>query len=180
MSDPDSPAFVVALTSSPDETGTRAGTMGRMSRRGKTTTAVAVLVAAFALAACTGGNDEAAPSVDAPIETDAPTTTEAVNELERDQKVNEFLEAVEFNSNCTSPECLTAQAMYSRSQNLYELAGEIPGDDILPYFMVMSSAWDAWNDCLSTAESRFERFDCAEGSDMEQAVADLYNALRSG
>jgi hypothetical protein len=172
------PAFVVAVTSSPDETGTRAGTMGRMSRRGKRTTAVAVLVAACALAACTGGSDEAEPGADAPIETDAPAATEAVTELERTQQVNEFLEAVEFNANCTSSECSTAQAMYSRYQNLYELAGEIPGDDILPYLTVISSAWDAWNDCLSTAETRFERFDCAEESDMRQAINDLYNALR--
>jgi hypothetical protein len=148
-----------------------------MSGRGKKTTAIAALVAALALGACAGSSDEAAPGTDAP---NAPTTTttEAVDELEREQKVNEFLDAAEFNSNCTSSECLTAQAIYSRYQNLYELAGEIPGDDILPYLTVMSSAWDALNVCLSTAETRFERFDCAEESDMEQAITDLYNALR--
>ena len=150
-----------------------------MSGRGKKTTSIAALVAALILAACAGGSDEAAPGTDAPkAPTTLPTTNEAVNEPERDQKVDEFLEAVEFNLNCTSSECLTAQATYSRYQNLYELAGEIPGDDILPYLVVMSSAWDVWNDCLSTAETRFERFDCAEESDMEQAISDLYNALR--
>lgn len=150
-----------------------------MSGRGKKTTSIAVLVAALTLAACAGGSDEAAPGTEAPkAPTTTPTTTEAVNELERNQKVNEFLDAVESNANCTSPECLTAQAMYSRYQDLYELAGEIPGDDILPYFVVISSAWDAWNDCLSVAETRFERFDCAEESNMEQAITDLYNALR--
>ena len=156
-----------------------------MNGRGKKATTLAVLVAAFALAACTGGSDEAVSGTDAPIETDAPvateaptTTTEAVNELERSQKVNEFLDAVEVNADCTSVECITAQATYSRYQNLYELAGEIPGDDILPYFNAMSSAWDDWNECLSTAETRFERFDCVEESDMEQAVTDLYNALQ--
>ena len=92
--------------------------------------------------------------------------------------MNEFLEAVELDANCTSSDCLTAQATYSRSQNLHELAGEIPGDDILPFLTVMSSAWDTWNDCLSTVETRFERFDCAEESDMEQAITDLYDALR--
>lgn len=179
--------FVSAVTVSGDETVVRSDTMGRKCGRGRKTTAVAVLVAAFALVACTGGSDEAAPGTDAPIESDAPapeaptttpTTAEDVDELERKQKVNEFLDAVEFNANCTSFECLTAQATYSRYQNLYELAGEIPGDDILPYSIAMSSAWDAWNDCLSTAESRFERFDCAEESDMEQAITDLYDTLR--
>jgi hypothetical protein len=159
-----------------------------MSGRAKKTTALAAFLAAFALVACTGGSDEAGSSTDASIETDAsapagspattPTTSEAISELERDQKVNEFLEAVELNANCTSSDCLTAQATYSRYQNLYELAGEIPGDDILPFLTVMSSAWDTWNDCLSTAETRFERFDCAEESDMEQAITDLYDALR--
>ena len=154
-----------------------------MNGRGKNPTAIVALVAAFGLAACTGGSDEAAPGTDVPIETDAPVgteapTTEAVNELERQQQVNEFLGAVELNADCTSFECKTAQATYSRYQNLYELAGRIPGDDILPYFVVISSAWDEWNDCLATAETRFERFDCAEESDMEQAITDLYNALR--
>jgi hypothetical protein len=159
-----------------------------MSGSGRKTTATAVLVAVFAIASCTAGSDEAAPGTDAPTEADAPAsaeaptttpaTTEAVNELERDQKVTEFLDAVELNSNCTSSECFTAQAMYSRYEDLYELAGDIPGDDIVSYFVVISSAWDAWNDCLSTAETRFERFDCAEESDMEQAITDLYNALR--
>ena len=155
-----------------------------MAGRRKKTAAVAALVAMLGLGACTGGSDEAAPGTDAPITTDAPvatdapTTTAAVNELERNQKVNEFLGAVELNSDCTSFECKTAQATYSRYQNLYELAGEIPGDDIVPYFDAISSAWDDWNDCLATAETRFERFDCAEESDMEQAITDLYNALR--
>ncbi len=151
-------------------------------RRGGKKTVIAALVAAFAFSACTGGGDGAAPDTGGPIETDAPAaqapTTQAVSELERNQIVNQFLDAVESHANCTSSECTTAQATYSRHQNLYELAGEIPGDDILPYFSVMSSAWDAWDDCLSTAESRFDRFDCAEESGMEQAIADLYNALR--
>lgn len=160
--------------------------MGRMSGSGRKTTAIVVLVAVFALASCTAGSDEAA--TDAPIEVDAPasteaptttpTTTEPVDELERNEQVNRFLDAVEFNANCTSFECSTAQAAYSRYQNLYELAGEIPGDDILPYFMVISGAWKVWNDCLSTAETRFDRFDCAEQSDMERAITDLYDALR--
>jgi len=159
--------------------------VGRIVVATKKTTAVAMLMAAFALAACTGGSNEAAPGTDAPIETDAPATAEAptttpelVDELERSQPVNEFLDAVEVNAKCTSSECLTAQATFIRYQHLHELVGEIPGDDILPYSIVISSAWDTWNDCLSTAESRFERFDCAEGSDMDQAVTDLYNALR--
>ena len=152
----------------------------------KKTTAVAVLVAAIALVSCTGGSDEAVPGTDAPIESDAPaaadspTTTapEVVDELQRSQQVNEFLDAVESNANCTSSECSTAQATFTRYQNLYELAGEIPGDDISPYLIMISSAWDTWNDCLSNAETRFERFDCAEQSDMEQAITDLYDALR--
>ena len=159
--------------------------MDGMAGRGKKTTAVAALVAAFGLAACTGGSDEAAPGTNAPTTTDAPvateaptTTTEAINEVERNQNVNEFLGAVELNADCTSFECKTAQATYSRYQNLYELAGRIPGNDILPYFVVISSAWDDWNDCLATAETRFERFDCAEESDMEQAITDLYDALQ--
>ena len=156
-----------------------------MDGRRRKATATVALVAAFGLAACSGGSDEAAQGTSAPIETDAPvateapaTTTEAVNELERNQKVNTFLGAVELNADCTSFECKTAQATYSRYQNLYELAGEIPGDDILPYFVVISAAWDDWNDCLATAETRFERFDCAEESDMEQAINDLYDVLK--
>ncbi len=116
----------------------------------------------------------------APATAEAPTTTtpEVVDDLERSQQVNEFLEAVESNANCTSSECSTAQATYTRYQNLYASAGEIPGDDISPYLIMISSAWDTWNDCLSNAETRFERFDCAEQSDMEQAITDLYDALR--
>jgi hypothetical protein len=161
--------------------------VGRSVVATKKTTALAVLMAAFALVACTGGSDEAAPGTDAPLGTDVPaaaeapttTTPEVVDELERTQQVTAFLEAVEANANCTSFECSTAQATFTRYQNLYELAGEIPGDDISPYLIVISAAWDTWNDCLSTAETRFERFDCAEQSDMEQAINDLYNALRS-
>jgi hypothetical protein len=154
-----------------------------MSKRGKRTAALAAFAAVLSLAACTGGSDEAAPETVTSIEADTPTaevmTTEAVDELERDQKVSEFLDAVESNANCTSAECSTAQAMHDRYQNLYELAGEIGGDDVVVYVTAMSSAWDAWNDCLLTAETRFDRFDCADDSNMEQAVSDLYNALRS-
>ena len=150
------------------------------------TVSIAAFSAVFALSACSGASDEAASNTTATIEANAPiaseapsaTTAEAVNELERNQKVNEFLDAAEFNANCTSSECITAQATYDRYLHLYELASEIPGNDVLPYFTVMSSAWDALNGCLSTAESRFERFDCAEESDMEQAITDLDNALR--
>ena len=165
------------------ETVVRSDPMGRLKA-----TAAAVLIAGVALVACTGGSDDAAPGTDASIETGAPgaaeaptataTTAAVVDQPERDQQVNEFLDAVESDANCISVECLTAQATYGRYRNLYELAGEIPGDDILPYVTAMSSAWDAWNDCLSAAESRFERFDCAEESDMEQAITDLYDALR--
>ena len=152
----------------------------------KKTTVVAVLMAAFALVACSDGDDEATPGMDTQIDTDASaaagasTTTlpEVVDELPRSPQVNDFLEAVEFDANCTGPECSTAQADYRRYQELHDLAGEIPGDDISPYLIAISSAWDTWNDCLTAAESRFERFDCAEQSDMEQAIADLYNALR--
>lgn len=153
-----------------------------MSGHGKKATVIAVLTAAFVLAACVGSGDDAAPGTNTPIEADAPatevSTTEAADELERAQAVDEFLAAVESNQNCTSPECLTAQAMHDRYQDLYELATAIPGDDILPFIAEMSSAWDTWNDCLSAAESRFERSECAEESGMEQAITDLYDALR--
>ena len=158
------------------------------------TASIIAFSALFALVACSGASDEASSTTGATIETNAPiaseapstataattttTTTEAVNGLERDPKVNAFLDAAESNANCTDFECITAQATYNRYLNLYELAGEIPDNAVLPYFTAMSSAWDTWNDCLSTAESRFDRFECAEDSDMEQATTDLYNALR--
>ena len=143
---------------------------------------LAVLAGVLALSGCAGGSGDsdaaATPEAEVSIVTEVPTAkTDVVNELERDQAVNEFRDAAKSNANCTSFECKTAEAAYSRYQNLYELAGEIPGSDITPYFTVISSAWEEWNDCLATAESRFDRFDCAEETDMEQAVSDLYNAL---
>ncbi len=158
-----------------------ASTAGRM----KTTGALAAFAGVLVLSSCAGGSggSDAAATTEAgatvSVVASVPTTTnDAVDELERNRTVNEFLDAAEFNASCTSSECTTAQATYSRYQNLYELAGQIPGDDILPYFTALSSAWDGFTGCLSTAESRFERFDCIEESDMEQAITDLYNALR--
>jgi hypothetical protein len=156
----------------------------------KTTGAFAAFAVVLVLSGCAGGSGgpDAAATTEAEAEvglaTEAPTTTtvidatETVDELERNQTVAQFLGAAEANANCTSMECKTAQATYDRYQNLYELAGEIPGSDIVSYLTVMSSAWDDWSDCLSTAESRFEKFDCAEESGMDQAITALYDILR--
>ena len=158
--------------------------MGLIAGRMKTTGARAAFAGVLVLSGCVGGSggSDGAATADADAElsvvTEVPTTTtEVANEPERDQTVKEFLAAAELNADCTAAECVTAQATYSRHQNLYELAGEIQGDDVAPYVVEMSSAWDAFNICLSTAESRFERFDCVEESDMESAILDLYNTL---
>lgn len=158
--------------------------MGFIAGRMKTTGTRAAFAGVLVLSGCAGGSggSDGAATADAEPEvsvvTEVPAaTTEAVDEAERDRTVREFLAAAESNAACTAAECITAQATYSRYQNLYELAGEIPGDEIAPYVVVMSSAWDAFNVCLSTAESRFERVDCVEENDMEQAILDLYNTL---
>jgi hypothetical protein len=154
----------------------------------KTAGAHAVFAGILVLSSCAGASEppdatatseaEAEASAATEATTTEPETTEAGNDVERSQAVNEFLAAVELNANCTSSECSTAQAMYDRYENLYELAGEIPGDDIVGYVSVMSSAWDTWNDCLLSADTRFERFDCADASNMKQAVSDLSDALQ--
>ena len=162
--------------------------------RTKTTRALAAFAGLLVVSGCSGGSggsDVAAPTeteVEVSIVTEVSTTTtvpeatttttRAVNESERRESVIEFLDAAASNENCTSFECKTAEAAYSRYQNLYELVAAIPGDDIAPHLSAISSAWEAWNVCLSTAETRFERFDCAEESDMEQAITDLYAAFR--
>lgn len=153
-----------------------------MARLMRKTGTLAVLAWVLALSGCAGGSDgpdtSATPEAEVSVVTEVPTAkTDVVNELERDQAVNEFRDAAQSNANCNSFECKTAEAAYSRYEDLYELAGEIPGSDITPYFTVISSAWDEWNDCLATAETRFDKFDCAKETDMEQAISDLYNAL---
>ena len=159
--------------------------MGHMSTCSTARVTAVLLAGVLVFSSCSDDSDAGAPSntatattIVAEVTTPQPTTTRVTDESERRQAVSDFLDAVESNENCTSFECKTAEAAYRRYENLYELVGEIPGDDVSQFATAISSAWDAWNACLASAETRFDRFDCAAESGMEQAITDLSDALR--
>jgi hypothetical protein len=105
-----------------------------------------------------------------------PEVVTTINELERNQAVNEYIDAAAFHAECLSDLCFDSQATYDRYEALMLKAYEIPGDDVAPYQADIDVAWRAWKNCLGGAGSRDE---CAtEEGALAVAVDALYNALR--
>ena len=109
--------------------------------------------------------------------TTEPATTTTIDALDRNQAVNEFIDAARAHFECGSGiECLAAQETYDRLSELRDLAVDIPGNDVRDRQLAINAALVEWEGCLGTAADRFE---CGSEEDaLNEAVRNLYDALR--